>query len=484
MKNLFFVLSIVLQSLILVGQQLNVGYEPCSNCYPNDRNSDTIYTYGARAVFGTSDISSDYGRRNCTACSDWHLGVDYTRLNADADIGDHLLNIEEGDIVALRAGGGNYKYIIVESDDYSFGYGHIFRNGNTYPMQSGGLFLWKGSDPTTPNPNDYRYAILSSTLGYGWATWEDTIQFSSNSYIIQNSLVQNHVLAPIGRSSTTNVHLHLYSFVDPSLNFVANSEGGRCNGLINVSNAKDPLEFIEHDIPDYGIDFFYKSANNQSPYNYLSGIKVVYPGNLNSKLMVRTEMQGEGNNSTYNNAVMNVDFLEIYMKLANENENQYSFIRGEKFESKFQLGARLDTERYPIRGVPASNVSVGNSCCIGYIDIACTNQRGSWIQNGVNPYAYRSSGGRPYDEFYYTDFITRIHRNDPMDGDTTPTMIANCPQNARYNDGRYQLKARVVDVRGGYLEGPRNDDDELAPLEFVLDNFKPFIESIEISFGV
>ena len=42
-------------------------------------------------------------------------------------------------------------------------------------------------------------------------------------------------------------------------------------------------------------------------------------------------------------------------------------------------------------------------------------------------------------------FITRIHKSDPMDG--APAVFSYCPMSTRYNDGRYQLKARVVNVR-------------------------------------
>lgn len=104
---------------------------------------------------------------------------------------------------------------------------------------------------------------------------------------------------------------------------------------------------------------------------------------------------------------------------------------------------------------------------------------GNWKTTGVDSRAYNSGyPNQPYDIFHYSDFLTRIHTDDPMDGGTTPTQIAYCPQNARYNDGRYELKVRVTDARGSYVEGPKDTTGNLAPVKFTLDNYQPFIESV------
>ena len=191
MKTLLNLLLCLLLHLSAFAQ-LTVSYEACTNCNPDDDDNVT-YQYGAAQQFQTNHISSDFGRRN--AGSDWHGGVDYTVLQGNADRGYHLLAIEGGDIVALRAGQGNYKYIVVEGGS-NFGYAHIFR-GDTgiddYPMRSGDLVLWRGADPG--NPGLFRYAILSTSLGEGWATWADDIVYENTTYAINDEIEQDDVIA-------------------------------------------------------------------------------------------------------------------------------------------------------------------------------------------------------------------------------------------------------------------------------------------------
>ena len=81
----------------------------------------------------------------------------------------------------------------------------------------------------------------------------------------------------------------------------------------------------------------------------------------------------------------------------------------------------------------------------------------------------------PYDYFYFGDFFFRIHRNDNPALPNTPTMIANCPEDARYNDGRYDIYAEVTDVRDSTFQSDT--------LEFILDNFKPYVQTIELFFN-
>ena len=90
----------------------------------------------------------------------------------------------------------------------------------------------------------------------------------------------------------------------------------------------------------------------------------------------------------------------------------------------------------------------------------------------MEPFSYFD---HPWDDFYCKDFITRIHKDDPLDGATTPTMLSYCPMSTRYNDGRYHIKARVTDVRNGYTDSPVQN--------VVIDNYKPFIRELKAQIG-
>jgi len=78
---------------------------------------------------------------------------------------------------------------------------------------------------------------------------------------------------------------------------------------------------------------------------------------------------------------------------------------------------------------------------------------------------------RPYDEFYFPDFITRIHKDD-LTNETSPTKLSHCPMSTRYNDGRYQIKARVTNIRNANTDSPANN--------LTIDNYKPFIRSVKV----
>ncbi len=273
---------------------------------------------------------------------------------------------------------------------------------------------------------------------------------------VTNYIFDGKDIAPMGDAATGYVHLHLYRF--------KNTPGSHTESPIVVDNTGDPFFTIQHQAPDYGVELHSENQTN-------GNISIKYPGTNAQGLKIRCTMLNAENAGTdrFSNVAMNVSRVEFRIKPTSS--PNYSLIEGQGHESRIWIGATQE-EVYP--------------------DFIST-EYGGWSKTGQYPFAYVTGDHHAYDDFYFADFITRIHRNDPMDGNTTPTMIANCPQDARYNDGRYQLKAVVKDVRydenaddadDHIFEGPRNDDDELAPLEFVLDNFKPFIESIEVSFGV
>ncbi|MCB0615521.1 MAG: SprB repeat-containing protein, partial [Phaeodactylibacter sp.] len=155
----------------------------------------------------------------------------------------------------------------------------------------------------------------------------------------------------------------------------------------------------------------------------------------------------------YQDALMMVDIVELFLKAEYEDDEAYKLIEGKDHNSSIDEA-----------GIDESSPDNSNA----YPNHILT-QQGSWNTQGIIPYAYSDDEFElSRDDFYFTDFITRIHKDDPMDGGQA--QIANCPEDARYNDGRYELKARATDVRG-------NDDFE-ETASFTLDNFQPYIAGL------
>lgn len=88
---------------------------------------------------------------------------------------------------------------------------------------------------------------------------------------------------------------------------------------------------------------------------------------------------------------------------------------------------------------------------------------------GVNSFAYNSSNPHPYDDYYFPDFYTRIHK----DHSGGALRTAELPANARYPDGEYALFAQVTNIRDQVTSSDI--------LSFTLDNFKPYVQRVEVS---
>ncbi len=465
MKKIFTLSLLILLSGITHAQLL-VQYKACLSCDTTSigQNSNTIYHYGAVSAYQAVKIADDYGPR--IDGDKWHGGIDFNSnsdASGDDDRGDLIIAIETGQIRGELNQG--YKRLFVDGT-HNFGYGHLFwgSQGNT---QSGGCFL---REILPSGSNDWAIVIIlnGDTTAIGPVTGD--LIFAGDTLTVRDSIMAGEPIGPTGSSKGSDnnpgdlgPHLHLYSNPDGS-------------SSTNDEITKNPLQYVEYADTTFEVKILKQNDEDE-------GITLVYPGTNSTPIQVRPILRGQPTQAKRYPKVLDVDQVEMYIQPVGA--TNYERIQGPSFESNLCLGGRIGgPERYPRNADAPDNQN--NS--------PWYNTETQWNRTGVHPYAYRGdlTNANPWDDFYYADFITRIHRNDPMDGDTTPTMIANCPQNARYNDGRYQLKAVVKDVRydedaddadDHIFEGPRNDDDELAPLEFVLDNFKPFIESIEVSFG-
>ncbi len=467
-----FILAILLSLFISNngGSQVhnfNVQYRQCNNCSGRIANcgnaaindeENTNYTYGASQFYSTNQISSDYGPRRLGAdLYDWHGGIDFTSGAGDLERGDLIIAIRQGSTRFYLD--GNMKSIIIDNanDTFDFGYRHLFRRVNTFPVISGECALRRMLAPYMDetalivpiiNANDSITGhqvfgdidYQNNNQDIGQVIWEgDTLTVG----IMANT---GDVIGPVGDSyasaSILCAHLHLSCHVDNLFNF-------------HDSMTKDPLTFVQHAIPTYQVRF--RDQNN------VNGVIIKYPGDTESSIRVRPTMQNEQSAvSVYQNSVANLDNVEIY--ISNFGVSVFRIIQGPVFYSNIAHGARPNIIRNP--GSMIKDCSVVNGCHSNG-----QPRLGNWSRTGIDPFAYADAASHPYDDYYYADFVTRIHKYDVINDGSK--LYADIPHTARYNDGTYNIFSRVTDVRGNHTSSDT--------LEFKLDNFKPFIEWVKVT---
>lgn len=467
-------MRLLLIILILIGEiavysQNEVRYRQCTSGCTEADSDDTLnadFNYNNIERFVSQDITSDYGFRNCSTCTNqWHKGVDYSSLENGfnhEDRGDALVSILSGRIKRVR-GNTAYKYITVDSDTLMFGYGHIFRselpdNAINGFLKSGKFILKK-----CETPYHRHYAIIDLEHCIGYSDIPDTaLAFvilngldssicNSDTIEITNHISANYDIAPLGSSGYVPTHLHLYRFKETA--------GTRLKSPTYNDNSGDPLYAVDHDIPTYDIKI--KTANyKQNPFTLIDTVplKFLYQGVFPQSMRIRTIMRDAenppGDDDRFSNVAMNIDKVEFYLKRPFETD--YELAQLLKDTSKVWLGASNDSI-YPLR---------------------LTQSYGSWEKTGQYPYAYTEGDNRPYDDFYFYGFITQIHKNY-----TSANLIpylADYPQIAKYNDGPYELKAVIVDVDSNISEGPTNTQGNFESVKDTLDNFLPFIEKVSV----
>jgi len=244
-------------------------------------------------------------------------------------------------------------------------------------------------------------------------------------------------IAPLGNSCGFSPHAHLQDMtIEPT------------NGNPPWSDeyAKNPLQYIDYEVSNNSIRML--QENDQT-----EGVTLTYPGALPSTLQARVQIAAPNNSAKRYNTVIDIEEVEFLIK--KDYDNNFSLIKGSG-NNRIKYGGIIGTDEYP-----------------EYINFSANNNNiGSWNKTGMEPFSYFD---HPWDDFYCKDFITRIHKDDPLDGATTPTMLSYCPMSTRYNDGRYHIKARVTDVRNGYTDSPVQN--------VVIDNYKPFIRELKAQIG-
>ena len=473
MKTNSFLLMLIFPFVSLIAQPHTVQYLNCPNCTErNHAMTGTIFTYDTVVTnYQSVHVASDYGPRDIGSDHyDWHGGVDYSSEGGNADFGDGIIAIRGGTIQTIS--NGRYKYIFINGTDqanvngtmvdYDFGYGHLFQSQEI--NQKSGNFYWQQVIGTS-NPRRYAIIINDST-----ALFDNAISFvihpSTNDTIqTTNQVTAGQVIGPIGNSisrSSVSAHLHLYMF--------ENNQFGTGDDI-----TKNPLQFLDHQSPDWEVDLFevvngrdplhiHRRGNDTidhrntpwprfEPTDNDRGFELIYPGTLVSPALVRARMSGVANGNTYNNAVSDIDKIEVLIR---SDSDTFRVIQGPYYFSSLRLDGRVNNETRH----PANFVNRG---------------QGEDGRTGMQPWSYSDRRQRPWDFYHYADFITRIHTNDPMDGNQTPTLIAECPQDARYLDGKYDIMTILTNAMG--------ELDSSVIRHFTLDNFKPFIQQVQVEFG-
>ncbi|RLD91141.1 MAG: hypothetical protein DRJ09_02005 [Bacteroidetes bacterium] len=418
--------------------------------------------YSSVKNFQTNQITSDYGKRKGNN-SKWHKGVDF----ADSpEVGDHILALGWGGVEKIK--GNGYKIImtstITNSINHYFGFGHIFTDEpvGTTGQQKGDMVLIDIGGAQAGE-----YAILNLTDGTAIAEESySQIVYNNQTFTTNRYISTDDPIGIIGNSGGIfPVHVHVYMFNDIGIAKVTHK---------NYFNDRDPLQFISHVNTTYDV-----AISNDNNIN--SDRIITSSGSHAISVKVRYTMQNpEQNDSRFNNAVMDVDNVDVFIKSSyqdnednthwgNENSN-YQFITGEYVKSHLSHGARLASEIYP---VTAAYNHVSNPLHNTVINLV-GNTYGDFNNTGIDPFAYSSTNNHPYDDYYFSDFFTRIMKDYQLGGNFG---FAACNEEAKYGDGKYYLYSKVTTVRDDVFTSIDNNQE---PVEIIIDNFRPFVKKVEI----
>ncbi|MBK8442397.1 MAG: T9SS type A sorting domain-containing protein [Sphingobacteriales bacterium] len=461
MKNIIILLLIYMGAVgTSVAQTYNVGYHSCTSCNSNNPNYNTNPSFFELTGAGVIDVVSDFGRRNGTGISNWHRGVDITLKDPATDDTDfHLLSIVGGKIARIQGNAGGFKLISIEgnSSQHHFGYGHIFDDKDDgYPIRRGDMTIVQFKNNDTP-PKD-ELAIIHHPVGGTPVAYANSIGININfthpftnlvySLVTTNIVAQNQPIAPLGTSGNVASHLHLYRFVDPYIHDPNNLLS--TISIQDKENCKDPLTLLSHYGTQYHLDITTQFDNG---------------GANSSEAKVRVTMEGVDSygiavDQYYKGGLMNVDQVEVLIKKTTDDE--FNTIKGKKYDWRICENSRVES-------VPPDYGFYPNSSSI-------TENIGSYTKQGIMPFAYGNSSSllnTPYDDFYFTDFPLRIHKDDNYGGDNAK--MAPLSEAARYPDGKYDLLAEVTNIKG--IITPSDQQ------EITIDNFLPYVKSIVATNG-
>lgn len=461
MKHIFLLLVICLPN-VLNAQTTQLHYRDCDGCpvgaNSNPPVSQALYPYGQNTAYTTGDIESDFDLRRADGNSRWHKGIDLRNHGAGDDEinqrGDAIINPDSNAIITQFDHTG-YKWLVLDGAYYDFGYGHIFSHNNINNSNTwrNGNFVLKMSEPDSSGNRFPCIIDLNSCTVYstenGIKTILPTNPHCNDTLTTTNQVAQGAAIAPIGgsRESLTlefPVHIHLYKLRDPSVTW-------------SNSNCMDPLVDLQHPDTDFELNMAFNKNIEAPGFDEWNNITdFTYPGTQSNCVAIRATMENAMQGidaSRYTNVAHNLDSVRILIQ--KPGSQNFEPIVGPYYRSEFLLHAKRFTPLYP------DNIH---------------NHYGNVTTTGISPRAYQDGTlFRPYDNYYFADFITRIDDVDLMDGNESPTLIADDPRWARYNDGLYHIYAEVTDVREG--------EHASNVYGFRIDNFMPYIDAVEVYIG-
>ena len=440
-----------------------------------------VPSYNTPAIeYPTLGISHDFGPRNYD--DGWHGGIDYNSGGENSDRGDLVLAIEGGK-VRLSAN-KSLKYIVIEkipkptTDYHEFGYLHLFRSSTTLPQRSGNCIL-----TYMDGVNNDKIAMIRPSLTSSAATAISTsapvgatVTHLNNTYLVTNLVQGDEIIGAMGSSTGDNntlkgeqddgicdkkdgtevecavgVHLHLSCYMN-----------GNSSGKDGVT--KNPFEFVRHDLPAFDLQFI------SNPSTRVQGINLTYPGSAKTSILASVKLIGQSIYATRYPVANDLNDVKIMIKKANENDDYFNYITGTFKKSYFSFGGTIGTTHtYNTTSISTLKTSLSRTC-YSPIGIGKKFNNGSLITTGIKPFCYNS---HPWDDFYFSDFLTRLHKEDDNESNTS-NKIADNPQNTLYNDGSYDLRVESVSVL--------NDEKKGNNSNIIIDNFIPFIRQAVIKF--
>ncbi|MBK8853480.1 MAG: hypothetical protein IPN10_05025 [Saprospiraceae bacterium] len=421
--------------------------------------SKTSYILQNAQVMPTNAVADDFGPRNLGQTY-WHGGIDFNSAQNDghADVWDLIISPQAGiiaDFDRLTLGADEYKYGLVNINDdegnrsHTLLFGHVFDWHKQFYDEFGSRIVLKRCEDNNflkwglhlnftdaqGNPVRHTYGQISGA----------TLMVNGTNYTTTNLVNTTDIFIPLGKSGGNPSfrfvpHLHLNT-----LPFNTNSPGS-----LPTSPNGDPAQFLNIDRPDYRITAISEGSNEAV------GVLMKYPGTNPTKIKARTYMIGEADNTYRYSHLMDMDKVELQIKKSYISD--WERIKGDKIEAIISEGGRL--------GEPMVNHSNPVN-------------KSDWRKTGINSNAYNGAtegpnARNPWDDYYFTDYYSRIHKND-MTGNSDPTLYSDIPSNTRYNDGLYDFRVKTTTSSNGITYS------NAQPI--YIDNFLPFITDFKFKIG-
>jgi len=438
MKKILLLLVFILKINIFT-----IAQSPQYYVYLPNNNNQIIGPY----AMPTNAIADDFGPRDLS--DGFHAGVDFNCWSkAGSDQKWYPAVSPEVGLIAdfdrLTHGQTKYKYGLVNvvdgegNDSHTLLFGHVFDDNKLFYDEFNHSIILKRCE--SPNQNKWGLFLEFNDINgnvkryvYGQVPGK-TLKVNNNFYFTTTVINTNDPFIPIGDSGGNYpVHLHLNT-----LPYNTDVSSDAING--------DPCQFLDIDVPTYKIKTW--SELNDSK------IDLKYPGNTPTKIAARIQMEGEPLNVKRYDHLMDCDKVELEIKSVWSSD--YERIRGDKMTAIVSEGGRL-----------------GESV----INHTFPPNKTNWNSQGVNSNAYNGAetgdnAKNPWDDYYFTDFKTRIHKDDKLNN---ASLYSDTPRNVRYNDGRYEFRVKATATNNSYNIGSESI--------LTIDNFLPNIKEIRVYFN-